>query len=128
MNRVNVSIGTAGALGLAEVAMDVAPTAAYLMLGGRCRMTCRFCAQARVSTAGALKLSRVTWPEFPLAETVHRLARAVECGAIRRCCLQVTRRHWPARSAMPCRICPRGKRAPARPERTRSSTTTSKPT
>jgi biotin synthase len=90
LNRVNVSIGTAGALGLAEVAMDVAPTAAYLMLGGRCRMTCRFCAQARASSAGALKLSRVTWPEFPLTETVHQLARAVERGAIRRCCLQVT--------------------------------------
>jgi len=85
-----VSIGTAGVLGLAGVAMDVAPTAAYLMLGGRCSMACRFCAQARTSGASALKLSRVTWPEFPVAETVNRLARAVERGAIRRCCLQVT--------------------------------------
>jgi biotin synthase-related radical SAM superfamily protein len=90
LNSVNVSIGTAGVLGLADVAMDVTPTAAYLMLGGRCSMACRFCAQARTSGASALKLSRVTWPGFPVAETVNRLARAVECGAVRRCCLQVT--------------------------------------
>lgn len=90
LSDVNVSIGTATVLGLAEAAMDVAPTTAYLMLGGRCSMTCGFCAQARTSQAGALNLSRVTWPEFPLAETVDRLAQAVERGAIRRCCLQVT--------------------------------------
>ena len=88
--KINVSIGTAGVLGLAEVAMDVPPTTAYLMLGGRCSISCGFCAQARTSHASALNLSRVTWPEFPLAETVSRLARAVERGVIRRCCLQVT--------------------------------------
>lgn len=70
--------------------MKVAPTTAYLMLGGRCSMACGFCAQARTSRASALNLSRVTWPEFPLAETVNRLAMAVERGAIRRCCVQVT--------------------------------------
>jgi biotin synthase-related radical SAM superfamily protein len=87
---INVSIGTAIVLGLTEAIMAVAPTTAYLMLGGRCSMACGFCAQARTSQASALNLSRVTWPEFPLAETVNRLAQAVERGAIRRCCLQVT--------------------------------------
>ncbi len=90
LTNINVSIGTAGVLGLAEVAMDVAPTTAYLMLGGRCSMSCGFCAQARTSHASALNLSRVTWPEFSLAQTINRLARAVERGVIRRCCLQVT--------------------------------------
>lgn len=90
MSNVNVSLGTAGVLGLTDVAMDVAPSTAYLMLGGRCSMACAFCAQARTSHANALNLSRVTWPEFPLAETIRSLARAVERGAIRRCCLQVT--------------------------------------
>ena len=89
-DRINVSIGTAGVLGLADVAMDMAPTTAYLMLGGRCSMSCRFCAQARTSQASALNLSRVTWPEFPLTETIDRLAQVAEGGAIRRCCLQVT--------------------------------------
>jgi len=89
-SEINVSVGTAGVLGLAEVPMDVAPTTAYLMLGGRCSMACAFCAQARTSQASALHLSRVTWPEFPLADTLDRLAQAVARGAIRRCCLQVT--------------------------------------
>jgi biotin synthase len=88
--HVNVSIGTAAVLGLADVAMDVAPTTAYLMLGGRCVMDCAFCAQARSSQASALKLSRVTWPEFDQAQTLALLARAVERGGIKRCCLQVT--------------------------------------
>jgi len=90
LNRVNVSIGTAGVLGLADVAMDAAPTTAYLMLGGRCVMDCAFCAQARSSQASALKLSRITWPEFDQARALALLAQAVERGDIRRCCLQVT--------------------------------------
>ena len=77
LTHLNVSIGTAAVLGLADVAMDVAPTTAYLMVGGRCSMACRFCAQARTSQAGALNLSRVTWPEFPEKETVSRLAGRV---------------------------------------------------
>jgi biotin synthase-related radical SAM superfamily protein len=87
---INVSIGTAAVLGLADVAMDAAPTTAYLMLGGRCVMDCGFCAQARSSQASALKLSRVTWPEFNQAQTLALLAKSVERGDIRRCCLQVT--------------------------------------
>ena len=87
---INVSIGTAAVLGLANVAMDAAPTTAYLMLGGRCGMDCGFCAQARSSQASALKLSRVTWPEFDQPQTLALLAKAVERGDIRRCCLQVT--------------------------------------
>jgi len=90
LNGVNVSIGTAAVLGLADVAMDAAPTTAYLMLGGRCVMDCGFCAQARSSQASALKLSRVTWPEFDEPRTLALLAKAVERGDIRRCCLQVT--------------------------------------
>jgi biotin synthase-related radical SAM superfamily protein len=90
VNGVNVSIGTAAVLGLADVIMDAAPTTAYLMLGGRCVMDCGFCAQARSSRASALKLSRITWPEFDQPQTLALLAKAVERGDIRRCCLQVT--------------------------------------
>lgn len=90
LSTINVSIGTAAVLGLANVAMDTAPTTAYLMLGGRCAMDCGFCAQARSSQASALKLSRITWPEFDQAQTLMLLAQAVKRGDIRRCCLQVT--------------------------------------
>ncbi|MFZ5918138.1 MAG: radical SAM protein [Chloroflexota bacterium] len=88
--EINVSLGTAGVLGLCQVAMDIPPTTAYLMLGGRCSLACGFCAQARTSRASAMNLSRVTWPLFPLAETIERLAQAAAGGDIRRCCLQVT--------------------------------------
>jgi biotin synthase len=90
LSNINVSIGTAAVLGLADVAMDAAPTTAYLMLGGRCVSDCSFCAQARSSQASALKLSRITWPEFDQAQTMALLAKAIERGKICRCCLQVT--------------------------------------
>lgn len=87
---INVSIGTATVLGLARVPMAVAPTTAYLMLGGRCQMNCAFCTQARDSRASAMSLSRVIWPEYPLDSVVERLAQAAAQGAFRRACLQVT--------------------------------------
>jgi biotin synthase len=87
---VNVSIGTAAVLGLADVRMATAPTTAYLMLGGRCLMNCTFCAQARESQASAINLSRVTWPEYGLDLVVRRLREAAERGDIQRACLQVT--------------------------------------
>ena len=89
-SKVNVSIGTAAVLGLAQIPMAVAPTTAYLMLGGRCLMNCAFCAQARESQASALNLSRVTWPAYDLNIVVDRLAEATARGDIRRACLQVT--------------------------------------
>jgi biotin synthase-related radical SAM superfamily protein len=90
LSRINVSIGTAAVLGLADVPLGAAPTTAYLMLGGRCLMNCAFCAQARESEADILYLSRVTWPEFGLGETTERLSEAVKRGDIRRACVQVT--------------------------------------
>jgi biotin synthase-related radical SAM superfamily protein len=89
-SSIRVSIGTAAVLGLADVPMTVAPTTAYLMLGGRCLMNCAFCAQARESQADTLYLSRVTWPEYALDAIVDRLAEAAAQGSIRRACLQVT--------------------------------------
>lgn len=88
--EVNVSIGTAAVLGLADVKMDAAPTTAYLMLGGRCRMACAFCAQARTSSARTINLSRVTWPPFDEKKVLDSLAEAAARGDFRRVCLQVT--------------------------------------
>jgi len=88
--EINVSIGTAAVLGLADVAMDVAPTTAYLMLGGRCRMACAFCAQAHTSSAPAINLSRITWPPFDEREVLDRLGEAAARDDFRRVCLQVT--------------------------------------
>ena len=90
LDTINVSIGTVGVLGLDQVPMETAPTTAYLMLGGRCAMNCAFCAQARESAASALKLSRVTWPAYPLPEVAEGLRGAVQRGEIKRVCIQVT--------------------------------------
>ena len=90
MEEINVSAGTAAVLGLSDIKMDVAPTTAYLMLGGRCTMNCGFCAQARESHSSALNLSRVTWPAIPLRDVVRRIAGAHGRDLIRRACLQVT--------------------------------------
>ena len=87
---IRVSIGTAVVLGLARAPLAVAPTTAYLMLGGRCMMRCGFCAQAQESQASEATLSRVTWPEFPLEEVCARLAVAERRATLRRCCIQVT--------------------------------------
>ena len=87
---VNVSLGTAGLLGLQEVAQDALPTTAYLMVGGRCLRDCAFCAQARTSQARADALSRIVWPPHDLDLTITRLREAHEAGRLRRCCLQVT--------------------------------------
>jgi biotin synthase-related radical SAM superfamily protein len=89
-SEVNVSIGTAVVLGLADVKMDAAPTTAYLMLGGRCNMACAFCAQARTSSARAINLSRITWPPFDEREVLDHLGEAAARGDFRRVCLQVT--------------------------------------
>jgi biotin synthase-related radical SAM superfamily protein len=90
VTRINVSIGTAAVLGLVDVPMAVAPTTAYLMLGGRCLMNCTFCAQARESQASGLNLSRVIWPEYDLDSVLPRLAKATAEGILRRACVQVT--------------------------------------
>jgi len=90
MGELNVSLGTAVVMGLVQARMDALPTTAYLMLGGRCRMNCAFCAQARESHAKAHNLSRITWPPFDEDEVIARLAQAVAKGLFRRACFQVT--------------------------------------
>ncbi len=87
---IKVSSGTLGVLGLAETWLDAPPTTAYLMVGGRCRRDCAFCAQARSSRASALALSRVTWPQCDEEETLSAVEEAYSKGSIERCCLQVT--------------------------------------
>jgi len=87
---IRVSSGTASVLGLQDTLNQVAPTTAYLMVGGRCQRDCAFCAQARSSSARADALSRVTWPEFNEEEAMERIRCALAAGEIERCCLQVT--------------------------------------
>ncbi len=87
---IRVSSGTASVLGLLDARLDAPPTTAYLMVGGRCRLGCAFCAQARDSTASAAALSRVNWPPWEEDVVLTAVEEAYAGGKIERCCLQVT--------------------------------------
>ena len=87
---IKVSSGTLGVLGILDSRLDAPPTTAYLMVGGRCSRDCGFCAQARSSTASAMALSRVNWPEWDQGEILDAVETAYSDGRIQRCCLQVT--------------------------------------
>jgi biotin synthase-related radical SAM superfamily protein len=87
---IKVSSGTLGVLGMVDSRLDAPPTTAYLMVGGRCARDCGFCAQARSSTASAMALSRVNWPEWDQGEILDAVVTAYADGRIQRCCLQVT--------------------------------------
>ena len=89
MNLWKLSAGTACVLGKKQVRADVLPTTAYIMLGAKCRHNCRFCSQARDSSARADLLSRVTWPELPGAEAAQAISTAFQAGQLKRACLQV---------------------------------------
>ncbi|MGQ9554546.1 MAG: radical SAM protein [Anaerolineae bacterium] len=85
---VGVSAGTAAVLGLLRTPLLVAPTTAYLMIGGKCARDCAFCAQARSSAAAETLLSRVNWPSFPTEVVIEALAASL--SAWQRVCLQAT--------------------------------------
>lgn len=86
---IRVSAGTAAVLGMASVKTDCPPTTAYLMAGEHCAHDCRFCAQARGSSAEAGRLSRVTWPEGEPDVVAAGIARAHAAGKLKRACFQV---------------------------------------
>ncbi|MBP7109987.1 MAG: radical SAM protein [Firmicutes bacterium] len=86
--RFRPSSGTLAALGLKAIKASALPTTAYIMLGEKCVRDCSFCAQAASSSAGAGRLSRVTWPEAEERELLEGLKKATTEGSIRRVCVQ----------------------------------------
>jgi len=86
---IRVSIGTAELLGLKHTTSQVLPTTAYLMKGEHCSNNCSFCTQAKDSAGSLARLSRVTWPEYPLDEVLERLVVGFERGFVKRICIQV---------------------------------------
>jgi biotin synthase len=81
---IRVSYGSAIELGLAEGKLAARPRTAYLFMSdGACRGRCAFCPQS--SGAHSDKVSRVSWPEYPLDSVLEavRSSRSIE-----RVCLQ----------------------------------------
>ena len=71
--NIGVSFATASKLGLVNFKFRKPLPTLYFVLGGRCIYDCKFCTHARNSKADILKLSRVTWPEFPMDLVEKRL-------------------------------------------------------
>jgi len=90
LEKIRVSIGTAGVLGLVDLKLDVPPTTAYLMTytEGSCIANCAFCAQARDCDSDRDHLSRVIWPEFSMREVLMGL-RNPQHDVVERVCIQI---------------------------------------
>jgi biotin synthase len=88
-DKVRVSTGTAGLLGLDNIKLKVKPTTAYLMTytAEGCVGNCTFCPQARKSLSNKSSLSRVLWPTYPSTVVLEALSRASE-QELRRICIQ----------------------------------------
>lgn len=90
VQKVRASMGTLGVLGLELVAMDTPPTTAYLQIytEKRCAANCRFCAQAKGSSAELTHIARGMYIPADLEAVVHRLKIAFDRGYLARACIQ----------------------------------------
>jgi biotin synthase-related radical SAM superfamily protein len=90
VERIRVSIGTAGVLGLLKLHSDAEPSTAYLMTytSGSCSANCAFCPQASGSSSSKELLSRVVWPDFSFSSFLEKIVPAVKTGTFERICIQ----------------------------------------
>lgn len=88
VEHVRVAFGTGVLLGLWRGQLTVAPTTAHLLTyyEGRCSANCKFCPQARGSTADLKMLSRVIWPRWELKKVLARLKE--NSNKFERVCIQ----------------------------------------
>jgi biotin synthase-related radical SAM superfamily protein len=84
---LGVAAGTAGALGLMNLRLDARPTAAHLMIPGRCRFGCHYCTQAGYNDRSDF-LSRMRWP--PFEDEVVLNAISGKPALFERICVQAT--------------------------------------
>jgi biotin synthase len=84
---IRVAIGSANVLGLANIKAKVNPETAHLLTPGTCVFDCKFCTQARSSSADDRLLSRISWPEFEEELVYDALSK--NQGKFKRVCLQV---------------------------------------
>ena len=88
VKHVRVAFGTGILLGLWRGQLAVAPTTAHLLTyyKGRCGANCKFCPQARGSTADLRMLSRVIWPHYELGKVLAALSE--NSNEFERVCIQ----------------------------------------
>ena len=91
VEKIRVSIGSASVLGLnTALKPKDPPTTCYLMTykHGHCSANCGFCPQARSSDSSTEKLSRVSWPVYPLIDVISKLKSMPLEKKFKRICIQ----------------------------------------
>lgn len=88
VEHVRVAFGTGVLLGLWRGRLAVAPTTAHMLTyyESRCSANCKFCPQARGSTADLKMLSRVIWPRWELEKVLAGLKE--NSNKFERVCIQ----------------------------------------
>lgn len=84
---LRLSTASAAQLGLKKLRLSAKTQTIYLMNSGGCQFNCSFCAQAREATSLQDKLSRVSWPEYPLKTVLTALQNQTQ--NFKRICFQV---------------------------------------
>ncbi|MCQ5376921.1 MAG: radical SAM protein [Candidatus Methanomethylicia archaeon] len=86
ITSIQISTGSAAALGLAGYRISTLPTTAYFFLMGEgCRGKCLFCPQSSKLDARANTVSRVEWPTYDVSSVLNGLSKS---GGIKRACIQ----------------------------------------
>ncbi|MFX1275471.1 MAG: radical SAM protein [Promethearchaeota archaeon] len=91
IEKIRVSIGSASVLGLNNsIKLKNLPTTCYLMTykKGHCSANCGFCPQAKSSDSSTEKLSRVSWPIFPMKDVISKLKLLPIEKNFQRVCIQ----------------------------------------
>ena len=89
-------MGTSTILGLDLTFLAEKPTTAYLQtfFDGRCSANCKFCAQARSSSAEVCRIARALYPPYPVKTVLEGLEKAFKAGRIFRVCIQTLNYPW----------------------------------
>ena len=88
IDQIRVVFGTGILLDLWKGQLMVSPTTAHFLTyyGGRCNADCKFCPQARESTADLRMLSRVIWPHYKFKKVLAALGE--NSNKFKRICIQ----------------------------------------
>lgn len=90
IKKIRLSIGSAQKLGLSEKKVQDTVTTCYMMtyIAGKCMANCGFCPQSRSAQSSIDKLSRISWPIFPLKDVLNRLKYLLPSKQFERICIQ----------------------------------------
>jgi len=106
---IRLSVSSAAAMGLINMAGDALTHTAYLLYGEECSQSCAFCLLAKGGVSESGRLGRVSWLPYSRAETIEALQRGQIAG-LQRVCLQGAHlnRGWGDLIALVQEICAAG--------------------